>query len=669
MMMLLLLMMIQEGGADGKNHPSAEDTTVATPSPSSSSVRRRGKDGSPRGGRSGKTKENETPSKLNAADDEEEASAAAYVDSAAKAANYRGNSSSSDNDDDDEEEEESSLEYVPIRRIINREDEEAKKKGTLSSGSRSNTGTRSSSGKGSADKKKNRQRSETTTVSTTPRNNANGRNKGKSRGIDPSKFHRSVLGDEQGVECEDDEEDDDNNVVRTNDDAGKTTAAEAAAASCGISSLRNRPPLIPSATAPTTTRPIGSPPPTSLSRLRQILSEAQMRIVQNKRREITTQIKIRRAAFRDVTELRTWPLQELALEDLDRLMEVHLGGSGSGEDGGGQATMKLDQANSCGGDVLCSGFASDSSGISTSSIDEPKRACRRSGSGSTAGVGRNAGGRPSLDPGEDLSPGKVTLRARYAEEFRFERSLRRGGEGETNATQGEKQQKEEEEVEAVDVGVYKANTDVWQPRRNDPDLTPDSISSTSTSDEAAEESSSAPQPEDFLPALWCMEPRIFAVEKSAAGKRRYLVGHLGRFLDLYWRKSDSNRRHFYELIREGTPCRLYLDLEFTRAANPEINDDIAEQLVTELIQELSSSLKQVYNFDVDRSAFVDLDSSTPKKFSRHLIVYFSTRKSICGCSGRRVLHTICRGSISRRNCNRRVAAPPTDSRQAPFCPY
>jgi hypothetical protein len=60
-----------------------------------------------------------------------------------------------------------------------------------------------------------------------------------------------------------------------------------------------------------------------------------------------------------------------------------------------------------------------------------------------------------------------------------------------------------------------------------------------------------------LPPIWSMEPRIFAVEKSAAGKRKYIVGHMGRFMDQYWRKSDPNHRHYYELIPEGTPCRLY----------------------------------------------------------------------------------------------------------------
>ncbi len=57
--------------------------------------------------------------------------------------------------------------------------------------------------------------------------------------------------------------------------------------------------------------------------------------------------------------------------------------------------------------------------------------------------------------------------------------------------------------------------------------------------------------------LWSLEPRIFAIEKSAAGKRKYLVCHLGRFMHHYWRFCPHSSKHFYELIREGTPCRLY----------------------------------------------------------------------------------------------------------------
>jgi len=61
----------------------------------------------------------------------------------------------------------------------------------------------------------------------------------------------------------------------------------------------------------------------------------------------------------------------------------------------------------------------------------------------------------------------------------------------------------------------------------------------------------------FLPPLWSLEPRIFALDTASSGKRQYIVGNLGRFLDHYWRKSDPLNRHYYELIRENTPCRLY----------------------------------------------------------------------------------------------------------------
>ena len=61
----------------------------------------------------------------------------------------------------------------------------------------------------------------------------------------------------------------------------------------------------------------------------------------------------------------------------------------------------------------------------------------------------------------------------------------------------------------------------------------------------------------FLPPLWCMEPRSFAVEKSTTGKRYYVVAHLGRFMDHYWRSCHPTSRHYYEVIRENTPCRLY----------------------------------------------------------------------------------------------------------------
>jgi len=40
------------------------------------------------------------------------------------------------------------------------------------------------------------------------------------------------------------------------------------------------------------------------------------------------------------------------------------------------------------------------------------------------------------------------------------------------------------------------------------------------------------------------------------------------------RRSDmgDDARHYYELIPQGHPCRLYFDLEFQRALNPDVDD-------------------------------------------------------------------------------------------------
>lgn len=146
------------------------------------------------------------------------------------------------------------------------------------------------------------------------------------------------------------------------------------------------------------------------------------------------------------------------------------------------------------------------------------------------------------------------------------------------------------------------------------------------------------------PALWSMEPRVFGVESGTRGRRRYVVAHAGRFFDMYWRKTEAPSRHAYELIRPRTPCRLYLDLECSKIDNPLLGRSPAlqEQLLTELLQELSIELQEQYgahnsnnlhwtNANGKRQSYrlehlqrhhvVDLDSSTDTKFSRHWIVH------------------------------------------------
>ncbi|CAN0260853.1 unnamed protein product, partial [Ectocarpus sp. 12 AP-2014] len=80
----------------------------------------------------------------------------------------------------------------------------------------------------------------------------------------------------------------------------------------------------------------------------------------------------------------------------------------------------------------------------------------------------------------------------------------------------------------------------------------------------------------------------------------------------------SPLRHMYEIIREGCPCRMYFDLEFACDPNPGLD---GEELVRAWINVVAGKLHQEFGVSVGASNVLDLDSSTPKKFSRHLIFH------------------------------------------------
>jgi Herpesviridae UL52/UL70 DNA primase len=164
----------------------------------------------------------------------------------------------------------------------------------------------------------------------------------------------------------------------------------------------------------------------------------------------------------------------------------------------------------------------------------------------------------------------------------------------------------------------------------------------------------------FGAALYCLEPRIFAVESKKSttassklsptpatiaqsadgGRRRYVVAHVGRFMDMYWCKTEPAWRHAYELIPPNIPCRLYLDIECTehptlvglstetRALQTSIMDDLFDELALELQNQYGSDIMNCPNTNysyqlqpLQRHHVVDLDSSTETKFSRHWIVH------------------------------------------------
>lgn len=293
-------------------------------------------------------------------------------------------------------------------------------------------------------------------------------------------------------------------------------------------------------------------------------SNIQDTLVKEGRKKVLQELELRRSAFRQVTTMRTWPLQERALMHRQQLLEVHLHTSNSAPE-------------SQGGDAVTS-----SSSSSAVSAGEPKRALR------------------------DLllSPAKSQLKVQLQQQFLKEQAL-----------------------------------------------------------------SNPSDSSEFGSALWCMEPRVFSSEKEQ-GKRKYTCGHLGRFLDHYWRKTDPLRRHYYELIPQHTPCRLYLDLEFSKLTNV-IDETDSELLLDELFEELAVELANKFPdlAPLERSHVVDLDSSTDSKFSRHWVVHTSALFANNVALGAFVRNWIGRlveeratGQLSRRMINQYLLVDPAPSK-------
>jgi hypothetical protein len=108
---------------------------------------------------------------------------------------------------------------------------------------------------------------------------------------------------------------------------------------------------------------------------------------------------------------------------------------------------------------------------------------------------------------------------------------------------------------------------------------------------------------------------IFSEETAAGGIRRFIAATR----EAMWARvlaSPPHARHFYEILREDTPCHLYFDLEFadTAGAGGVPNDSVGY-----LLWRVALELKAQYAILLTSESVIHLESSTPAKFSRHLV--------------------------------------------------
>jgi len=265
-----------------------------------------------------------------------------------------------------------------------------------------------------------------------------------------------------------------------------------------------------------------------------------------------TEQKMQRSAFKQLTFLKTDPLQDMTMRAYLKLLRDVAAKP--------DETMKL---------LSCRSTSSSSS--SCFSLDEPKRIMR--------------------DP--SLSPAKSQRRNYFKNSFVQQLEIRQ---------QKMKKQLNQQQQEIINIGDD-PNTSVVKEEKDESKTQEDAKDTTTVTEPDQQQQHQKEEGQEMTAtvdddvddeetnnnmdnALWSFEPRMFAIEKNKTGKRKYIVGHLGRLMNFYWNKLNSNQRHVYEVITENTPCNLYLDIEYSKITNSNISTKIEQLFCEELLSEL-----------------------------------------------------------------------------------
>lgn len=106
------------------------------------------------------------------------------------------------------------------------------------------------------------------------------------------------------------------------------------------------------------------------------------------------------------------------------------------------------------------------------------------------------------------------------------------------------------------------------------------------------------------------------------GQRHYLVCSYYNFVNTYIEDviKYNKKQHFYEVITEKYACRLYFDIEYSVVCNPYLN---GIDTLNIFIDYICYCLLLCYNLRCFRHNVLDLDSSSPQKFSHHIVFHLA----------------------------------------------
>jgi hypothetical protein len=108
--------------------------------------------------------------------------------------------------------------------------------------------------------------------------------------------------------------------------------------------------------------------------------------------------------------------------------------------------------------------------------------------------------------------------------------------------------------------------------------------------------------------------KIFSFESVATGQRKFLVTDYDTFFHKY---IGADVKHVYEIIRENCPCRAYFDLEYEKEFNLNIDGN---HLTAVWINLVIHKIFELFGITLGKENIVVLDSSTNKKYSKHVII-------------------------------------------------